>query len=215
MRFREEEALRYLGAKGGADAQTRALLKKAETELAACAVPRHTALRVRAEIRGTRVSLEAFSADSPALAAHLSGCREAYLFAATLGAGVDRAMVRLEKLNVAEALALQACAASALECYADDVCSALAETCAPEGLYLRPRFSPGYGGFSIEHQPDMLRALQADRRLGLAETSSHMLTPLKSITAVIGLSAEAQPCPEHKCAACGNLTCEYRKESSK
>lgn len=212
MRFREEEALRYLGAKGAPDARTLALLRAAADELEACAAPRYAALRVPVEIAGARVTLQAFTADSPALAARLSGCREAYLFAATLGAQVDRAMARLSRTEVARAFALQACAASALECFSDDVCAALAAECAPKGLFLRSRFSPGYGGFSIEHQTDLLCALQADRRLGLAETDSHMLTPLKSITAVIGLSREKQPCAQHKCAQCDNFSCEYRKE---
>lgn len=212
MRFREEEALRYLGAKGAPDARTLALLRAAADELDACAAPRYAALRVPVEIAGARVTLQSFTADSPALAARLSGCREAYLFAATLGAQVDRAMARLSRTEVARAFALQACAASALECFSDDVCAALAAECAPKGLFLRSRFSPGYGGFSIEHQTDLLCALQADRRLGLAETDSHMLTPLKSITAVIGLSREKQPCAQHKCAQCDNFSCEYRKE---
>lgn len=212
MRFREEEALRYLGAKGVPDAQTLALLRAAADELDACAAPRYAALRVPVEVVGARVALQAFTADSPALAARLSGCREAYLFAATLGAQVDRAMARLSRTEVARAFALQACAASALECFSDDACAVLAAECASKGLFLRPRFSPGYGGFSIEHQTELLCALQADRRLGLAETDSHMLTPLKSITAVIGLSPEKQPCAQHKCAQCDNLSCEYRKE---
>ena len=42
-----------------------------------------------------------------------------------------------------------------------------------------------------------------------------MLTPLKSVTAVIGLCPEKQPCPEHKCALCDHLTCNYRKEPQK
>ncbi len=214
MRIREEEALRYLGARGEADAGTRALLAAAAKRLEGCAEPRHAALRVRAAGNSAQVILGGFPVDSPALAAHLAGCEEAYLFAATLGAGVDRMMARCAKLDVAVAFALQAVAASALECYADDACAALAEECAREGLFLRPRFSPGYNGFSVAHQADILRTLQADRRLGLSETDSHMLTPLKSITAVIGLSPIPQPCLEHKCAACGNLTCQYRKESA-
>ena len=152
MKFREEEALRYLGAKGAPDEQTSALLRDAAAQLDAIATPSHAVLRVRAELSGTRVTLGAFQADCVALAAHLAGCGAAYLFAATLGAEVDRAMARLAKLDVARAFALQACAASALECFCDDTCAALAQECAAEGLYLRPRISPGYSGFSVAHR---------------------------------------------------------------
>ena len=105
MKFREEEALRYLGAKGAPDEQTSALLRDAAAQLDAIATPRHAVLRVRAELSGTRVTLGAFQADCVALAAHLAGCGAAYLFAATLGAEVDRAMARLAKLDVARAFA--------------------------------------------------------------------------------------------------------------
>ena len=108
MKFREEETLRYLGAKGAPDEQTSALLRDAAAQLDAIAAPRHAVLRVRAELSGTRVTLGAFQADCAALAAHLAGCGAAYLFAATLGAEVDRAMARLAKLDVARAFALQA-----------------------------------------------------------------------------------------------------------
>ena len=60
MRFREEEALCYLGAKGAPDAQTLALLRAAADELDACAAPRYAALRVPVEVVGARVALQAF-----------------------------------------------------------------------------------------------------------------------------------------------------------
>ena len=212
MRIREEEALRYLGAKGRADDATVALLKSAAARLEGCADPRHTALRVPLKAEGSLVSFGPFTADCPALATHIAHCKEASLFAATLGAEVDRAMARFMKLDVALAFAMQAAAASALECYCDDVCASLSAQCEREGLYLRPRFSPGYSGFSIEHQTDLLRALDAGRRIGLSETDTHMLTPLKSVTAVVGVTPAQQPCAQHKCALCPNLLCEYRKE---
>ena len=46
MKFREEETLRYLGAKGAPDEQTSALLRDAAAQLDAIAAPRHAVLRV-------------------------------------------------------------------------------------------------------------------------------------------------------------------------
>ena len=63
MKFREEETLRYLGAKGAPVEQTSALLRDAAAQLDAIAAPRHAVLRVRAELSGTRVTLGAFQAD--------------------------------------------------------------------------------------------------------------------------------------------------------
>lgn len=213
MRFDKQDTLRYLGVKGEADEAVLRLLDRAKAALEDAAQPRHALLRIPLSVEGSTVKTPVFTADSPALAKHLADAKEAYLFAATLGAEVDRLMNRCTKVDMAFALALQAAAASALECYADDVSAEISRSLAGEGLFLLPRFSPGYSGFSIEYQTEFLTALSADRRIGLSETASHMLTPLKSITALIGITSKKQPCNEHKCAACPNTGCAYRKES--
>lgn len=212
MKFEKEEALRYMGIKGKAEADVLRLLEKAEESLKDVAAPRHAALRIPVLAEGDQVFTPAFSVTSPALAKHLAPVKEAFLFAATLGADVDRLMARYTKVDMAFAFALQAAAASALECYADDVTRSLLLPEEVGRVHLLPRFSPGYGGFPIEFQTEILAALSADRRIGLSETASHMLTPLKSITAVIGITNKAPRCAEHKCALCPNTGCAYRKE---
>jgi hypothetical protein len=77
-------------------------------------------------------------------------------------------------------------------------------------MHLRPRFSPGYNDFDIAHQTDLLRMLQAHKRIGLSETKSHMLTPLKSVTAVIGIGAQdGSPAVKDKCAGCLKTDCQF------
>ena len=78
------------------------------------------------------------------------------------------------------------------------------------GLKLRPRFSPGYGDFSIAHQRDITRELDTARRLGLTVTESLMLAPMKSVTAVIGLS-ETGGCTGGGCEACAKTDCDFRR----
>ena len=212
MRIRMEEALRYLGAKEASE-ESIALIEGAWQRLQRTADPRHRVMRVAAAVSGERVKIADFEAASASLALNLRGCNEAYLLAATLGAGVDREMTKLSAVNVAEAFALQAAAASVLECFCDDICDDIAEELKAEGLYLRPRFSPGYGGFSTEHQSDILRILDGGR-IGMGETSSHMLTPLKSVTAVMGISVQQGICRENKCEACDKTDCLYRKEAN-
>ena len=118
MRIRMEEALRYLGAKE-ADKQSNALIEGAWQKLQRIADPRHRLTRVNVSITGERVKIADFEAESSSLALNLRGGSEAYLLAATLGAGVDREMTKLSAVNVAEAFALQAAAARALECFCD------------------------------------------------------------------------------------------------
>lgn len=209
----EAEALRYMGVPPeAADAQTLACLERAAETLAACAAARHVLLTFPLHLEENAVSLGGCVFESASLAAHLRGCPEAVLFAATLGAEADRCMLRASASgNVLEALALQACAASAIERYCDDCCAALAADEAKRGLYPLPRFSPGYGDLSLAYQRPLLRLLQADRTLGLSLTEGCMLTPTKSVTAVIGLSPRAACAPKPKCAACPKRDCAFRK----
>ena len=82
---------------------------------------------------------------------------------------------------------------------------------ANEGYYLRPRFSPGYGDFSIEHQKQILQMLNAAKEIGVSSTESSMLTPTKSVTALIGLSKSNQKCHPSGCEACQKYDCIYRR----
>ena len=53
--------------------------------------------------------------------------------------------------------------------------------------------------------------MDCTKRIGLTLTDGYMLTPIKSVTAVIGLT-EDTVCNTSKCAACVNRACEFRKE---
>lgn len=190
------EALRYLGVRGQADAQLTALVEEAFDALEAAA-PRH----VLAVLPAAAV-LDAF--DSRALAAHLDGCGEAALFAATLGVQADQLIRRAEATDTLRATALHACAAAKIEAYCDAVQATLPQA-------RRPRFSPGYRDFSLAQQGKLLRLTDAGRRIGLYLTEGHMLVPTKSVTAVVGYGP-ALDCPADKCARCTKTDCTYRGE---
>ena len=89
---------------------------------------------------------------SKSLSRNLKGCRQVVLFGATLGAGVDRLMRRISLTDMARAVILQSCAAAMLEEYCDECQKKIATELEEEHLYLRPRFSPGYGDFDICYQ---------------------------------------------------------------
>ena len=106
---------------------------------------------------------------------------------------------------------LQACAAALLEEYCDSEQEKIARELEPEGLYLRPRFSPGYGDLDIHYQKPLMRMLDCAKKIGLTMTDSYMMTPTKSVTAVIGASPLKERCPMAGCEACGRKDCEYRR----
>lgn len=208
------EIFRYLGYKNGArpEGGTLRMIERAEADIRAAAEPRHAKRYFALSFldKGA-VEIDGIRIESAALRRNLEGCEGAWLFAATLGAGVDRLISRLTALGrMSEALAAQAAAAAFIEDYCDEVNDALRDEAA-QGMKLRPRFSPGYGDFSIEHQRDIARELDTARRLGLTVTESLMLAPMKSVTAVIGVSRR-EGCTASGCAACGKTDCEFRRQ---
>ena len=114
----------------------------------------------------------------------------------------------------ASALAEQGVKLGADAALIEDVCDEAGESMgrieAAKGRRLRPRFSPGYGDFSIEHQRDITSVLDTARRIGLTVTDSLMLAPMKSVTAVIGV-AETEGCAAGGCGNCGKKDCEFRR----
>ena len=106
---------------------------------------------------------------------------------------------------------LQACAAAMLEEYLDEWQTALEADMKKEGYYIRPRFSPGYGDFDIAHQDMILRMLDTAKKIGLTMTDSYMLTPTKSVTAIIGISDTQEKCHIKGCEVCEKKDCIYRR----
>lgn len=213
------EILRYMGHHGGIDARMKELISSSLEKLGSESEPRLVTALFPCVVEEDRVFLadERLEINSKDLAAHLAGSTRIYLLAATLGAGVDRLIARRSKMDSAEALCLQACAAFVIEEYCDKAEAELAAESGREGFCLCPRFSPGYGDFDLAHQTEILRLLDAPRKIGVSETGSHILTPLKSVSALIGGraademdEAEAACRIRDKCAACGKIDCQFR-----
>ncbi len=206
-------AYRYLGYRGGMpDESVQRAVDAAFAMLRAEARPLHGARRYALEARGDGAALAGQTIASQALATHLSGCESAYALVFTLGFSADALIARESALSQATGAVLHACAAAMLEAYADEICAGIGERLRRENLFLMPRFSPGYGDFSLTYQPLML-ALSGARAIGVCETDSHQLTPVKSITAVAGVTRDARRQCVGKCAACG-AQCAFREEEN-
>lgn len=152
--------------------------------------------------------------ESKSLGKNLKGCKEIVLFGATLGTEVDRLIRRTSLTNMAKAVVIQACAAAMLEEYCDECQREIGQELETRGLYLRPRFSPGYGDFDIHYQAPLMQMLDCAKSIGLTMTDSYMMTPTKSVTAVIGASETKEKCHIKGCEACGKKDCTYRRDSA-
>ena len=122
---------------------------------------------------------------SRGLREHLVGCDEIILFACTAGAEMDRRIARAKLSSPAKALLMHAIGAQQVEGGCDRLCGQLAEQFPDKQL--TDRFSPGYGDLPLEMQKDVMTALDCGRTVGITLTGSLLMTPSKSVTAIIGM----------------------------
>ena len=182
IRVSRQEALRYLGVRGEPAAELCALLNRAAETLCSVAAPRACCRRLPLQTDGDLLDFGAFRLHSKSLAKNLAGCDESFLFAATLGFGPDRLLLRLQKSEPSFALVFDAWCSAAVEGWCNEVNAKLK-------LHesLRPRFSPGYGDVPLNVQPQLLAALDAQRKLGVTLSDAFFMTPRKRVTAFVGI----------------------------
>lgn len=213
MDIRIKEAIRYLGyGRQAVDEPTLALVHESLKELEIIAEVKFVYRIFELSYTDINsVKVNNITIRSQNLIKNLSGCEKCILFGITLGAMVDRVLQKYEKINMAKAVVFQACAAAYLEEECNKMQLSWAEELKKEEKYLRPRFSPGYGDFSILHQKDILDLLDAPRKIGLTMTESCMMTPTKSVTAIIGISNTNERCHVSGCEVCEKTDCIYRR----
>ena len=155
-----------------------------------------------------------FTIEGKKIGAHLAGCDKVILLAATVGDDIeDMVTQRFEQGAYASSVLLDAAATTAVEQIADGMEKAIAPQMARAGYGMRWRFSPGYGDWPLDQQPEMIRTCHcADIGVGLSDSS--MLMPRKSITAIIGLykveAGKAEHATVKGCAACPKTDCPSR-----
>ncbi|MGN0479264.1 MAG: vitamin B12 dependent-methionine synthase activation domain-containing protein [Hominenteromicrobium sp.] len=212
MKLNEKETLRYLGFRGRpADAETLRMVDETAADLLKTLTPKCVWRRYPAEVTETAVTLDGWRIESEKLAHHLRGCRAAYLFAATLGVQADRRIRQLSAGSAARGAVANAVCSALIESYCDEMQAKLAETEAADGLYLRPRFSPGYGDFALESQREIFLRLECEKRIGVTLTDALLMTPFKSVSAVIGVT-DVPDCTYRRCRNCGKTDCAFRTD---
>ena len=128
--------------------------------------------------------------NSTRLAAHLSGCFKAVVFAATVGAELDRLVARYSTVSPAKALFFDTIGTARVEALCDAVCADLEREYEAKGFVLRPRFSPGYGDLALSLQRDIFALLDCPRKIGVSLGAELLMTPSKSVTAIVGVAYE-------------------------
>ena len=207
-----DEVLRYMGCPPEqADALLRAQVETCARELLDTIRPRwsYRVAGIGFEPGGVRLE-GGLLLPGVDLKAHLTGCGRAAVFCATLGAGADALIRRTERLDMARALTLDCCASAAVEAVCDQIEAELQEKF--PGCSFPFRYSPGYGDLPLDVQGPLLDLLDAPRRVGLCASASHILTPRKSVTAILGVAEGEIERTKRSCLSCpARDGCQYRK----
>lgn len=179
LSIKKDEALRYAGVKGEADEITLELFDKAYELLAECIKPRAVYKYADVSYTGDGVVIDGELIRSASLKKFLRGSSKCAIMAATAGIESDRLINRYSMVMPSLALMIDALAAAAVEALCNKLCSC--KFCVNEQC----RFSPGYGDFPIDYQKHIISRLSAELNIGVTLTSSLMLAPSKSVTAII------------------------------
>lgn len=177
-----KEVFRYAGSPY--DAELEGIVKEciSETEGATAKAVCYGIFDIKAE--DGVVDLGFCRVNSAALAKNLSGCSRAVLFAATVGIVYDRLIMKYSKISPVKAVMMQALGAERIEALCDAFCREIKTELRCE---LKPRFSAGYGDLPLELQRDIFRVLEPQKRIGLTLNDSLIMSPSKSVTALIGV----------------------------
>lgn len=200
---------RYMGMAGHApDEALTALAESCLPNFLEAVRPRACYGETDVVIDGATVTLGPLRVESRDLARNLRGCDRAVCFAATLGAEADRLRRRSSVTSPARALVLDAMGSAGIEAVCDGLCEHI-RAMHPDRK-LRPRFSPGYGDLSLEFQRPFLTLLDAQRKAGITLLDSLLMTPQKSVSAIVGLAHTGCDLGRSDCDGCGKKDCEFR-----
>lgn len=213
MNINRKEIERYLGYKGNTpDDNVKQVIDEAVDEILKIATPKSVYKILPLKTDGININFGSVNAVSKNLGRNLLGCKEIVVFAATLGIGVDNIIKKYSMFEMSKAVVLQACAAAMIEDYCDECQKKIADELLERGLYLRPRFSPGYGDFDINNQEKFVNILESSKKIGLSLTNSFILVPTKSVTAVMGITENEEKCHIKGCEVCTKKDCLFRRD---
>ncbi|MBR7098831.1 MAG: hypothetical protein IKC59_05390 [Clostridia bacterium] len=174
------EWFRYMGAKEASDelcALAESCLDEAEScfhgRVCYCEIP---------------VPVGAFGSHS--LEILLEGCDRVVVFAATVGLEIDRLIAKYSRVTPAKALCLQALGTERIEALCDLFCAEMQKRMQENGEIVTKRFSPGYGDLPLQTQKEVFRLLDCPVRIGLTLNESLLMSPAKSVTAIMGIRKE-------------------------
>ena len=216
LEINKEEVLRYLGYKGQEiDENLSNTIEECREEIKKIIIPRviYSYKNIKLSDEGVEVITTNLILKGKDIKEHLKNSKECVLMAVTLGNEVERKTRLYEKINLTKALILDACATTAVEEVCDIVENSVKEKAILSGMNITFRYSPGYGDLPLDVQNSFLRALDAQKKIGLTVSENNLLFPRKSVTAIIGIVDSEIKNKRKSCNECSNYeNCNFRRE---
>lgn len=208
--YNKKEILRYMGCKEADEKLSEAIDEctaelDGKTDFKVC----WTLLPIKFE--KNYLDLTFMQTESEALKKNLQGCEKIVLFAATIGLETDRLIARYGIVSPLKSVIYQAIGTERVESLCDKFEDDIRNEMNEKGKFLRPRFSPGYGDFGLSAQSEIFKILDCRRKIGLTLNDTLLMSPSKSVTAIIGISEMAKVNCKTGCVNCDKADCIYRK----
>ena len=205
-----DELYRYVGTP---DDNVRGIIDECEEELIELVKPGFVwnLFKIESEISGVKVLGTDIVLTGNSIKKHLDGCNKLAMLAATLSSEADKLIRKYQINNMAKAVVMDAIASVAVE----QVCNIAEEDIKQylPNMYFTYRFGVGYGDLPLELEKDILEVLQGSKTIGLCATDANILTPLKSVVCVIGISENPMEKGQKGCTTCNMKdTCKYRRQ---
>lgn len=148
-----------------------------------------------------------FKVESKGLSTNLKECKKVVLCGVTVGVEIDRLISKYSRISPSKALMFQAIGAERIESLCDTFCTYFEKE---NGVFLKPRFSPGYSDLSLLAQKEVFRILDCHKNIGLSLNDSMLMSPSKSVTFFGGVTDSPNKVTLNKCSLCEKLDCAFR-----
>ena len=178
------EVLRYLGCPKTEDELTLQLIDRCISEAENAFSFKLCYAEYDLKILNEVCDLGDFKLCSKSLKRVLDGCDKALIFAATIGVGIDRLITRYSDITPSRAVVFDALGSERIEALCDSFCREYEQQ---NGVFLTPRFSPGYGDLPLYTQKDIFFHLDCPKSIGVTLNDSLLMSPTKSVTAIAGI----------------------------
>jgi hypothetical protein len=215
LRIDPDEVLRFLGYKKSSNVPTADVLRLFDDGL-----DEGTRLMIpRVVYRATAATASADRIDAGGEVLHIPEIGRLWGRLAAVGAGIctvgaaieERVRVLFDEREFPLAVMLDAVGSAAVESLAEHANDLFCQEALGRGLQVTNRISPGYAGWETAEQAKLFR-LCPGAPIGVTLNPACFMTPIKSISFLVGLGPEARV--DHyftQCRRCWMRECAYRR----